>query len=182
MANYYSDHFTATAGGTSVDDPRIKVPSGVNHGAIRYKRATVTTAAAVTDDEICVFFDMKTGDRIHALYFSATAMTGTTMTADLGVYDEDLVLKDLDLFCAAATAPLTDLTTAVARTDMFIKGALEDQDRGKTLWELVKEGTSGSDTSDPLETWKIALTMNTETLVTAGNENVLEVYYTSDGN
>ena len=51
MADYYSEHYTTTVGGTSVTDPRIKAPPGLSHAKIHYKRGSVTVAAGVTDDD-----------------------------------------------------------------------------------------------------------------------------------
>lgn len=184
MANYFSYHYAAVAASESIDDPRIKAAPGISHSAVRYKRATVLPAAAVTDDEQCRIFPMKSSDRIHQLWFSTISLTGTTMTADLGIYESEKdgnALLDLDLFCPAATVPLDDLTDAVARTDMTILGILTDQDRGTQLWEMFVVG-AGTITEDPNETWDIVMTMNTETAVTAAAELVFEVFYTSGGN
>ncbi len=183
MANYYSDHFSTTVGATSVDDPPIKAPPGISHSALRYKRGSVTVAAGVTDDEQCHFFPLKSTDRLIHLYLSTPSLTGTTMTADLGVYrtpEDGGALVDLDLFCAAATSPCDDLTVAIARVDCFALGALEDEDRGKMLYQLVDEGlaTTAYD-NDPKYNFSIVLTMNTETSVTAGAEIVLEAVYTA---
>lgn len=183
MANYFSDHYSTTVGATAVDDPPIKADPGISHAAVRYKRATVTVAAGVTDDEQCRFFPLKSTDRLHALYLSTPSLTGTTMTADMGVYrtvEDGSALVDLDLFCAAATSPLDDLTVAIARVDLFALGALEDEDRGKMLYQLVDEGlaTTVYD-NDPHYNFDLVLTMNTETAVTVGAEFVLEAFYTA---
>lgn len=185
MANYFSDHFSATVGATAIDDPRIKAAPGIDHSTLRYKRGTVTVAAGVTDDEQARFFSMKSSDRLIQLFFSTPSLTGTTMTADCGVYATDEgALIDLDTFCAAATAPLDDLTVAVVRTDLYILAALEDEDRGKPLWEVVEEalGSPGTYTEDPHENWDLVVTMNTETAVTVGAELILEAVYTAGGN
>jgi len=181
MANYFSEHYTTTVGGTSVDAPRIKAPPGISHAKIHYKRGSVTVAAGVTDDEQCRFFPMKSGDRLINLFLSTPSLTGTTMTADCGLYTPDGgAVLDLDLFCAAATSPLDDLTVAVARVDLFTLAVLENEDRGKPLWENLAEG-AGSDTTDPFLTYDVVITMNTETSVTVGAELILEAYYTSAG-
>ena len=181
MANYFSEHYTTTVGGTSIDDPRIKVAPGISHSLVRYKRGSVTVAAGVTDDEQCRFFSLKSADRLYQLFLSTPSLTGTTMTSDAGLYLKDLgALIDLDLFCAAGTSPCDDLTVAVARVDLFALGVLEDEDRGKQLWQLADEG-GGTFTVDPNEEWDIVLTMNTETAVTVGAEFVMEAFYTSGG-
>jgi len=182
MADYYSDHFTTTVGGTSQDDPRIKAGPGLDHATLRYKRATATVAAGVTDDEQVRFMQMKSSDRLIHLYLSTPSLTGTTMTSDMGLYATDGgAVIDLDLFCAAATSPCDDLTVAIARVDLFALAVLEDEDRGKHLWQLADEG-GGSYSADPVELWDLVLTMNTETAVTVGAEFVLEAVYTAGGN
>lgn len=179
MPNYLSDHYTATVGGATIDDPRLKVPAGIDHAAVRYKRATVTAAAGVTDDEQMRFFPMKSSDRIFNLFLQTPSLTGTNMTSDCGIYQTDLgALIDLSLFGSAADVPLDDLQDAIPRTDLFSVGLLEDEDRGKRLWELALEG-AGTDTEDPNETWDIVITINTETAITVGAEFVMEVLYTA---
>lgn len=180
MADYYSEHYTETVGGTAVQDPRPKTAPGISHSPLRYKRGSVTPAAGVTDDEICRFFTLKSSDRLIHLYLSTLSLTGTTMTADGGVYLADGgALVDLDLFCAAATSPLDDLTVAVVRVDLFALGLLENEDRGKQLWELINDAGAVTYAQDPNLTYDIAITMNTETAVTAASELILEAVYTA---
>lgn len=181
MATYFSDHFTETASGTSIDDPRIKVNAGLKHAKMRYSRATVTAPAAITTGDILPLLQLKTNDRIHAIYISTPSFTGTGQPADLGIYDETATTAIDDDCFAAEDAPLDDLTVAIARVDCFAIGALENEDRGKRLFELVDEalGTAVYD-EDTREVWTLALTMGTESTVTAGAEIVCEVYYTSE--
>jgi len=184
MADYYSEHYTTTVGGTAIQDPRPKVAPGLSHAKVRYKRGSVTVAAGVTDSEQCRFFPLKTADRLLFLYFSNPGLTGTTMTADAGVYKEASdggAVIDLDLFCAAATVPMSDLTAAAAHVDLLILGALEDEDRGKMLFQMADEGLASTVyDNDPHEQWDVVITMNTETAVTVGAELVLEAWYTSE--
>ncbi len=181
MADWYSDHYNSTVAQSAIQDPRPAIAAGLNHGEYHYKRATVTPGAGVTDDEKLFFFTLKSSDRLQHLWLSTAAgLTGTTMTSDMGVYrGEGGALYDLDLFCAAGTSPCDDLTVAIARVDLFILGALEVEDRGKQMWELVEEGATQSWTEDPGEVFDIILTMNTETSVTAATELILEAQYVS---
>jgi len=180
---YYSDHFTATTSGTSIDDPRTKVASGVKHAAVRYSRASVTAPASITTGEILHAMKLKSGDRVNAIYISCPGFTGTAQPANIGLYDGDGVVIDADILADEATAPMDDLTTAIDRVDVFANAgaAIEEEDVGKPLWELADEG-AGTYSEDPLEEWYVSITMGTESSVTAGAEIVLEVFYTSDGN
>lgn len=182
MANYFSDHYAAITSpvAEAIDDPKIKAAPGISHSKLRYKRGTITVPAAVTDDEQCRFFPLKSSDRLLNLYLSTPSLTGTTMTADIGIYDTEddgNALADLDLFIEAATSPVDDLSVAIARVDVLPLGlTLEVEDIGKPLWELANEGALTL-TEDPLKQWDIVLTMNTETAITAGAEIVLEAIY-----
>ena len=186
MANYYSDQFNATAGGTSIEDPRPFIDSRIVHAIKRYKRASVTTPAAVTTGEKCFFFTLRSSDRILALFINATAMTGTAMPCSVGVYatpDNGGAVIDLDTFGAVGDAPLDDLSTAVARTDITVlEASVTVQERGKPLWEIVNAAMGATTyAADPIEEWDIVLTMGTENAITAGNEIILDVEYTGGG-
>lgn len=183
MADYFSDHYTATVSGTTVDDPRFKVDPGISHSKIYYKRATVTAPAAITTADVLRFFSLKTNDRPLELLLSSIAFTGTGQPADCGVYQAGGgAVVDVDLFGNEA-APLDDLSVAVVRADLFILGALEQEDRGKMLFQLADEGLASTlYDEDPHEEWDICLTMGTESAITAGGELIMECYYTSGGN
>jgi len=180
---YYSDHFTATVSGTSVDDPRFKVASGVKHATVRYSRASATAPASITTGEIMHMMKLKTGDRLHSLYISTPSFTGTGQPANIGLYQGDGTVIDADILADEATAPMDDLSVAINRVQVFANAgaAIEGEDAGKALWQLADEG-AGTYTEDPLEEWFISITMGTESSISAGAEIVLEAFYTSDGN
>ncbi len=182
---YYSDQFTATTSGTSIDSPSIKVASGVNHGTLRYKRASITFPASITTGEIGHFFKVKSGDRPHFLYLSTLSFTGSAQPADIGLYDADGGVLDIDILGAQedAATGLDDLTVAIARVDTLASATAQmtKESVGKPFWEVLALG-AGSDTEDPLVEYWVSMTMGTESSVTAGGEVVLELYYTSDGN
>lgn len=183
MPNYFSDHYTTTVGGGAPDEnPRVILPSGVDHATLRYKRATVTVPAAIANDEILRFFPMKSGDRLIELFIQTPSLTGTSFDAACGLYlSNNGAVLDIDLFCAAATAPLDDLTDVILRTDIFALAILDSEDRAKPLWENLAEG-AGSDTSDPFLIYDVCITMDTEDTVTVGAEIVMEAVYTAGGN
>ena len=184
MAEVLSDHYTATVGGATIDDPRLKVDPGIAHAKVFYKRATVTAPAAITTADVLRFFPMKTGDRLHALYISTPSFTGTGQPASCGFYKTDLgAVVDADAV-NAETAPLDDLTVAIDRVDMIGPDASQwnDERRGMQIFAVVDAilGTSVYD-NDPQELWDVCLTMGTENGVTVGAEIVVEAYYTSAG-
>jgi len=181
MADFYSDHYTATTSGTSIDDPRIKAAPGIAHAKIHYKRGTVTTTTATAAGDVLRFFQLKSSDRLLQLFLSHTADASTSATGDCGLHATDGgAVIDLDLFIGVATVPMSDITAAIARVDLLPLGAtLEVEDVGKQLWVLADEG-GGTYTVDPFETWDVTLTIAAETGIVA-TEYVLEAYYTSAG-
>ena len=182
MADFFSEHYTTTTSGTSIDDPRIKVAAGLSNAKMRYKRASVTTTTATAGGDGLRFFTLKSSDRIQELLLSHTADASTSADGDLGVYDINAgSVVDLDLFGDILVSPMDDITATISRVNVFTGGALELEDVGKPLYELVDEGlgTSTFD-DDPLKEWDIVLTVANETGIVA-TEYVLEVYYTSAG-
>lgn len=183
MADFFSDHYTATAGGTSIDDPRLKVEPGVGHARLYYKRATLSVTTATSAADVLRFFSLKSGDRIMELLLSHTADASTAVTGNAGAhrtFEDGGAVLDLNLFCAVGTAPMSDLTAAISRTDLLTLAALELEDRGKPLWEQVEEGATQGWTSDPQIDIDITVTIAAETAIVA-SEYVMECYYTSSG-
>jgi len=183
MATFYSDHFTATDSGTSIDAPRFKIDPGICHAKVYYKRASVIAPAAITTADILVIMQLKTSDRLHHLYLSTPAFTGGGQPADCGLYDEDgTTVIDVDLFGSEVSGTTDDLSVLVPRDDVLTQGALEDEDRGKMLFQMADEGLASTlYDNDPHEIWTVCLTMGTENAITAGAEIVMEAFYTSAG-
>lgn len=179
MARYYSDQYNSTVSQTAVEDPRPFVARGLSHSSLKYKRASVTAPAGITTGDILQFFTLKSSDRLLNLYVTTPSFTGTGQPADFGLYAEEGGVLDVDLF-AGEDAPLDDLTVAIARVDCLTLAALENEDRGKQLWEMLEEGATQSYTDDPAVNYDVAMTMGTESTVTAGAEIVVEAIYTSD--
>ncbi len=183
MADFYSDHYTATVSGTSIDDPRIKAAPGIAHAKLHYKRATITTTTATAAGDVLRFFQLKSGDRPVNLFLSHTADVSTATTGDCGLYSTDGgAVLDLDLFCAVGVAPMSDLTAAITRTDLLpLSTALEVEDVGKPLYQMLDEalGTTVYD-NDPHATWDVCITIAAETGIVS-SEFVLECVYTSPG-
>ena len=181
MADFYSDHYTATPSGTSIDSPRLKVAPGIAHAKLYYKRGTVTTTTATAAADILRFFSLKSGDRLLNLFLSHTADASSAATGNCGLHATDGgAVIDLDLFCAVGVAPMSDLTAAVARTDLLpVSTELEVEDVGKQLWVLAAEGAA-SYTVDPFETWDVTVTIAAETGIVA-TEYVMEAVYSSVG-
>ena len=193
MADYYSDHYSATVGTvtapvTAADTP-IKpiLPAGVSHASLRYKRATVVVPNAATTAEICYFFDLKTSDRLLNLYVSKPAWTATNFDSTCGVYRtaaDGGAIVDIDAFCEIDVVPMDDLQDLLARVDiLMLNDNTTEDDRGKQMWDIVNIGLGGATyTVDPLQTWTVAITLGTEGTHTVGSAVTLEAVYTSTGN
>ncbi|HUW32184.1 MAG TPA: hypothetical protein VM223_11280, partial [Planctomycetota bacterium] len=145
MANLYSDHFSATSGSASIDNPRPLVPAGLSHGKLRYKAARITgivVGNGVATD-VMRFLQLKSSDRLIELYTSGTN-TGTSLGGNWGVYLEgDGAVQDVDLFDAGAAQ------NDVTKGDRLLDGAVTADYRGKPLWEMVNLGGSLGLTEDP---------------------------------
>lgn len=182
MADLLSDHYNSTAASATIEDPRPFVARGLSHATVRYKRATVTTTTATAAADVMRFFTLKSSDRVVELLLSHTADASTSATGNAGVHatiaDEGAVY-DINLWCAVGTVPMSDITAAIARVDLYTLGALELEDRGKALWENIEEGETQSWTVDPLLEFDITITVAAETGIVA-TEYVLECYYTSE--
>ena len=183
MADYFSDHYSATVGATSVDDPRIKAAPGIAHAKIHYKRAVVTVPTTVLAADVARFMTLKTSDRILDIQLTkVVTTTATTWTADMGCYNSTLnhagPVIDVDMFASAF-----NILQVLNRSDQFAEASLEVEDRGKMLYQLADD-TLGSAVydNDPHEAWDLALTMVTVTGVPAiPAEIIMEVRYTSAG-
>jgi hypothetical protein len=180
MADFYSDHYTATAASTSVDDPRIKTAPGIAHAKIHYKRGSVTTSTATAAGDALRFFPMKSSDRLLQLMLSHTADASTSASGDVGLYATDGgAALDIDLFGDVLVSPMDDITAAIVRQDLIVDGALTNEDVGKMLWEQLAVG-AGTDTTDPHLVYDVVLTIAAEVGIVA-TEYILEAYYTSAG-
>ena len=181
MADFFSDHYTATTSGTSIDNPRLKVAPGLSHAKVHYKRGSVSVTTATAAADVLRFFKLKSSDRPLELLLSHTADASTSAAVDCGVHRPDGgLVYDLNLWCAVGTAPMVDITLAIERTELFSLGALEPEDRGKQLWALVEEGATQGWTVDPNVEFDITMTISAEVGIVA-SEYVMECYYTSAG-
>jgi len=176
MADLYSDHYNSTISSATQEDPRVLIAAGLNHGKLRYKRATVTTTLATAAADVLRFFQLKSGDRPLEMLLSHTADASTSATADIGIHATDGgAVIDIALWCAFGTAPGSDITATVSRLDLFTLGDSTLEDRGKRLWELADIGAA-TYTVDPNETWDMTMTIKAETGIVV-TEYVLECIY-----
>lgn len=178
MATLFSNHYGTGQANTSVSTG-YKASAGINHARARIKQARITVpigGTGGTANDVWRLMTFKSSDRIFSLLVTVTG-TGGAGAAHLGLYkagaNHDGAVIDTDLFASALS-----LINAIARVDQFKEAAtLEDEDRGKTLWELADEG-AGTYTSDPMEEWDLTAEISTTT-TTAATEVLVEVLYTS---
>ncbi len=182
MTAYYSDHYTPDQGETghfTTLPSRTKIIGvGKKHSRVRRSAAfyTIPASTDLADTEVVRFMDLKSGDRLVELLFSQDANQGSTATFSFGLHlknaSNDGAVLDVDLFGAG-----TDLAGAIARTDYFTGGALDNWDRGKRLWELLAIG-AGSDTVDPQLVYTFSMTATANiTVVDDSVETLIEAYY-----
>ena len=170
---FFSELFAEASTPTTLDSQK-RAPAGVSHGRKRYARAEVLTTATLTTDTAASQIRLKqfkSGDRIHKITVHNTA-DGGSGAVNMGIWKSgtahDGAVVDADIFLAAQAV---SGASAAGGIEGFTDGALDDFDRGKTLWEL------NGDTSDPMEDWDVVITA-TATVATAQNY-VGEFEYTS---
>lgn len=175
MATYYSDHFSTSAGATSVDRNHRPVVA-ISHGRLRYKRGKILFTPAAND--IVRMFSMRSGDRLIELLLTADDFGGAH-TVNVGLWkagaNHDGAVIDADLFASAVDVG----TAAVARTDVMLEAGTFTLPvgRGSPLWELADAG-AGTYTADPDETWDVGIEVASSTSP-AASDVVLEAYYTA---
>ena len=175
---FFSELFAEASTPTTLDSQK-RAPAGVSHGRKRYARAEVLTTATLTTDTAASQIrvkQFKSGDRIHKITVHNTA-DGGSGAVNMGLWKSgtahDGAVVDADIFLAAQSV---SGASAAGGIEGFTDGALDDFDRGKTLWELATVGAA-SYTSDPMEDWDVVITA-TATVATAQNY-VVEFEYTS---
>jgi hypothetical protein len=171
MTDFYSDHWTTTVSGTSIDDPRIKAPVGTSGSILRYKRATVTLSGIEITGDVVRFFSVKSAERVCKLFISTTGEV-TTMQLDFGIVDT-MANGGADVSGAFYAAGLAT-EVQKARVDIHSLNLLAEEKRGLPLWQNL--GLS----VDPRKTYDVAGTVS-NAFGPLPREIVLEMYYTSAG-
>jgi hypothetical protein len=168
--NYFSDLYAGLATPSTVDMQK-RASAGVSHGRLRYAVVRFDPGEVVTVDSNVRLKQFKSGDRIHSILISSVD-SGTTGLLDVGVHksgaNHDGADVDFDLFA-------TDLdikAAALSQVDIFDEAALDDHDRGKTLWEC------NGDSVDPMEDWDLSCIFS-EATTDVTFEMTIEIFYTA---
>jgi hypothetical protein len=179
MTDWYSEHFSAdttlvtgtTTGAITADDPPIKAPPGSSHAIMRMKRSLVDFSAGDTipDASTCRMFTLKSSDRIYRMILAAEAGWSASADLDIGTYfagDDRHTGAQIDVNTFGEDI---NIGGGIAYVDQFVPtagGGLEEEDRGKKLWELIEEVETQSWTVDPIVDIDIVIEF-TGTLTTA---------------
>ena len=154
-------------------DTNARPAVGTGHARMRYHRARVLIpATGTTAADVIRLFTMKSADRIFELLVTSDG-AGTALVCDLGLHRtggplHDGAVLDQDIF-----ASLLAVNAAIARVDEFVEaGTLEQEDRGKQIWEYDGLGF----TSDPNIQVDVTMTVTTAN-TTAANEIIVEAYF-----
>ena len=169
MANHYSTLFATEADQNALVNPPKRVPVGESGGRNRYKRMYILTDQVFAINEVIRMGQFKSNDRINKLLISCPDM-GTAGDFDIGLYltgaAHDGAVVDNNLFCDA----LDVNTTSSAQVEAFTEAALDNFDRGKTLWELLGL------TVDPVVNYDLCIDAVEATTSTSA-EVLLECWY-----
>lgn len=179
MSKQWSDHFADSQPGLTLNSQR-RLSAGVTHSRLRYRRAEVTldlAPAAFTDGDEARIMQMLSSDRLIELFVTCDNASGT-LTTDVGLYltgvAHDGAVVDIDLFGADLA-----INGGVDHVDQLTAGALENLDRGKTLYDMASEGRGDTVYSaDNIVPMDIVLTASA-TIATADTVVVVEAYFTS---
>ncbi|MBH17632.1 MAG: hypothetical protein CL488_05405 [Acidobacteria bacterium] len=168
--NYFSDLYAGLATPSTLDAQK-RASAGLGHGRLRYSVVRFDPDEAVTIDSNLRLKQFKSGDRINSILISSPD-SGTGGLLDVGIHksgaNHDGAVVDFDLFA-------TDLDIKaglLSQVDIFDEAALDDHDRGKTLWEL------NGDSSDPMEDWDLSCIFS-EATTDAAWEMTIEIFYNS---
>ena len=168
MSTFYSD--AMSEGGVS----KIVRVKDIRSRTVGQKRRTSiykVTALALTTDLIRMG-TVSSGIRIVEMYISG-GNEAAAGDIDIGLHRAEEqnggTVIDANLFAVA-------VAKNAARVDAFDESTtLDDQDRGKPLWDLANTG-GGTYTEDPSEVWDITITPGTSHTTTA-NSYTLEIIY-----
>jgi hypothetical protein len=179
MADIYSDHFSATPSSGTVDSPPVRVPTGVFNAPLLYSRGTVTYTSAVDGLSRLHFFPLSSGVRLYELWLTHPGDAGTTVSGNIGLNQGDVVgNSDPGRLGGSSIFDSThNFLSAAAVVDVFALQSLEEEDRGKYLWQLADE-TGANYSQDPLEIWWVTIRMTSIT-APVGMEIVMEAIYTA---
>lgn len=141
--------------------PQVLAPVGRLSGRVR--AAMGSGEAAVADlaaADIIVLARVPTNARLLAIYLANDDLGGT-LTVDVGVYDPDGTIRDIDEFASGIDFAVADSTLS---TNILNEAAVGDIDgHGERLWERL--GLA----SDPGGHFDIALTVLASTTPAAGS-------------
>ena len=170
-STYFGDLYADVGAHTTLIAPAKRVSAGLSHGRKRYARVYFDPDEVVTISSTIALKTFKSGDRIHSIKISSTDC-GSAGDIDLGLYTANSTYSgtavDDNLFADA----LDVNAAALSQVDIFDEAALDDFDRGKTLWELL--GLS----ADPGLFYELTVVM-VEASTDVAWEALFEIEYTS---
>jgi hypothetical protein len=180
MANWYSDHFgTDGSADSTIASPKKIVQRGLSGDGKLIRRASITVLDSALGDVLWMF-TVGSGDRLLSLTYGSDGGFNSSSSNELGLYthndDHDGAVLDVDLFGAGI-----DLTSAVdASTEALYLGAIDGEDRGKQMWELLELGADQGKTADPGLKYDVCLTLNANDDATSSTF-ILVAEYTAGG-
>lgn len=145
MATYTSDSMTPLVAVANAVPDLAEV--GGMSGRVRAAVGNVVPTAAVAAGDILNMCVLPSGARIVELWVEADDLGGATTTWDVGLYNMDDSVVDINLYGVAL-----DGATALAAVDVRFQ-TLNHNTRGQKIWEDL--GLS----EDPMVKYKLAGTM-----------------------
>ena len=169
MANLYGLDMTGL-----VAKPPRQAPVGTAGGRDRVCHGTYRLLAGMADDDILFLCRIPTNARLTHIYMIWDDL-GTTMTADLGLYEPQVaagdtpVAVDDNLFLSAEALGTVQAIPVDALFD-----TLDQTTAGKRLWEMAALS------EDPGGHFDLALTFDSVGTPTTGADIIWAVHYVRD--
>ena len=186
MTNFYSDLYSSQSPAT---EPEIgfRPEVSVYGGRIFYRRAKISVDGSVWDSSaIWRFMTFQSTDRLLELYLSWENMTGGLLSLGLSE-SREVAEGNIRLNGVTSSALVVDRTDLASPSssygvDRFADADLEDDDRGKRLYEHANEVSGGSNyASDPYDTFDIAGIITTSGTKPTAGVIVVEADYVQGG-
>lgn len=189
MATLFSSHYNSS--GTVEDgigalteelplDVGKRIGAGYSHSRMRRSHARVGLGTVAGIGDQARMLTLKSSDRLFSLLYSSDGLA-TAGDADLGIYVSGIAhngaLASAASVDAFSTTALT-VDTAADRTEVFESGALDTENIGLQVWEIVNIMDAATYSVDPGGTFDLTFTM-TVAITVALSTVQLEAFYTS---
>lgn len=177
MTTYYSALYGDGGGDPLTEaDPQFRFDEADMGGVLRYKRASVTINTNYLTNENIRMLSLHSSDRIVDVLVSNSGVdvNNNRLLLRYAVQDE-FAQSESNVTGNAWTG--FDLDNDNTKVNQFAAGLVDEDDRGKALWELIEEDLPGTFTEDPKAAIDFIMAIVVGFVGFISGEIILEVYY-----